>query len=165
MDKRVFLWALAGWLTFGVLGATGLMVGQVPAEQVVVGFLMPGIFGLMVGGMLGLVRRHKANQRELGRFLLTVIGGTVLIGTVFVQLCQGLDWPGWLAPVAAAIGSFAGLALSLQQFRRPISQAEGLLILGATLVLGYDSFGPYIIPILLISAVAIRHHLQKQPKC
>lgn len=164
MYKRVILWALAGWAVFGFMGATASVSAQAPAEHVAAGFLMPGIFGLMVGGMLGLVRGFKADQREMGRFLLTVIGGTVLLGTIFVPLCNSLGWPGWIAPVAAAAGSFGGLALSLKQFRKPLSQTEGLLMLGAALVLGYQSFGPLIVPILVISALAIRHHIQKNPR-
>lgn len=164
MYKRVILWALAGWAVFGIMGATASVSAQAPPEHVAAGFLMPGIFGLMVGGMVGLGRGFKADQRELGRFLLTVIGGTVLVGTVFVQLVNGLDWPGWIAPAAAAVGSFAGLALSLHQFRKPLSHWEGALMLAAALVLGYQSFGPLIVPILVISALAIRHHIQKNQR-
>lgn len=162
---RIFLWALAGWLIFGLLGAAALLPSEAPASHFVAGFLMPGVFGLMIGGMIGFARRFKANQRELGRFLLTVIGGCVLFGTPFAQLTLSLDWPSWVAPVAATLGAFAGLAFSLRQFRQPISQAEGLLMLAATLILGYPTFGPLIVPILIVSALAIRHHMQKQPKC
>lgn len=164
MDKRLYLWALLGWAIFGGLGLVALLSSQAPPEHLVVGFLIPGIFGLMVGGMLGLVRAYKANQRELGRFLLTVIGGTVLLGTLFVELTRTLEWPYWLAPTAAALGSFAGLRVALRGFRRPLTQGEALIMLGAALVLGYDSFGLYILPILLISAVALRHHLLKQSR-
>jgi hypothetical protein len=117
----------------------------------------------MVGGMIGMGRRFKANQRELGRFLLTIVGGCVLLGTPFSE--QLFDWPGWLFPVAMTLGAFGGLGFALRQFRRPISQAEALLMLTATLILGYESVGVYIVPILIVSALAIRHHMQKQPKC
>ncbi len=165
MDKRVFLWALAGWLIFGLLGALALLGQQAPAEQLAVGFLIPGVFGLMVGGMLGMVRRLKANQRELGRFLLTVIGGTVVLGTVFTQLCHALGWPAWVAALGADLGGLGGLVLSQRQFRRPLAAAEAGLMLTAMTILGYDSFGLLIVPILVISAVALNYHIKKSTRC
>ncbi len=165
MDKRVFLWALAGWLTFGLLGALALLGQQAPVHQLAVGFLIPGVFGLMVGGMLGLVRRLKANQRELGRFLLTVIGGTVVLGSVLTQLCHAFGWPAWVAALGADLGGIAGLVLSQRQFRAPLAPAEAGLMLAAMTILGYDSFGLLIVPILVVSAVALNYHLKKSRQC